>query len=115
VSYVVTGPLATVKLPDGKLRYLYKDAPVPEGVDAEQLERLESHGLIAEVPEPEEPASSEQAQAPARPSVRASKATWVEFWVGQGMDPAEAEKLNRDDLATLEAVPVTAPASAITE
>jgi len=45
-SYTVTGALAIVKGTDGKVKYLYRGATVPEGVSADELARLEELGLI---------------------------------------------------------------------
>jgi len=45
-SYTVTGALAIVKGTDGKVKYLYRGATVPDGVSAEELARLEELGLI---------------------------------------------------------------------
>lgn len=45
-SYTVTGALAIVKGTDGKVKYLYRGASVPEGVSADELARLEELGLI---------------------------------------------------------------------
>ena len=46
-SYTVTGALAIVKGTDGKVKYLYRGAEVPEGVSDAELARLEELGLIA--------------------------------------------------------------------
>jgi hypothetical protein len=53
-GYVVTGPLAVVHI-EGKLQYLYQGAPVPEGVEAEEVERLAACGLLGK-PEDVKPA-----------------------------------------------------------
>jgi hypothetical protein len=45
-SYTVTGALAIVKGTDGKVKYLYRGATVPDGVSTEELARLEELGLI---------------------------------------------------------------------
>ena len=45
-SYTVTGALAIVKGTDGKVKYLYRGATVPDGVSAEELARLEELGLV---------------------------------------------------------------------
>jgi len=45
-SYTVIGALAIVKGTDGKVKYLYRGASVPEGVSADELARLEELGLI---------------------------------------------------------------------
>lgn len=46
-SFTVVGALAIVKGSDGKVKYLYRGADVPEGVSDEELARLEELGLIA--------------------------------------------------------------------
>ncbi|GGN86359.1 hypothetical protein GCM10010112_67830 [Actinoplanes lobatus] len=43
--------------------------------------------------------------APKRPAKSASKADWVAYAVAQGVDPAEAEALTRDQLAERSAEP----------
>ena len=45
-SYTVTRALAIVKGTDGKVKYLYRGAVVPDGVSADELARLEELGLI---------------------------------------------------------------------
>ena len=46
-SFTVVGALAIVKGTDGKVKYLYRGADVPEGVSDVELARLEELGLIA--------------------------------------------------------------------
>ena len=43
---VVTGALAIVKEADGKVKYLYRGASVPESLPAEEVGRLTELGLI---------------------------------------------------------------------
>jgi hypothetical protein len=45
-SYTVVGALAIVKGSDGKVKYLYRGATVPEGVSDDEVARLEELGLI---------------------------------------------------------------------
>ena len=59
-SYQVVKPLVITKKPDGSDLYLYENAPVPEGVSADEIKRLLDEGFIAE-------ASAAQAAA-AKPS-----------------------------------------------
>jgi hypothetical protein len=46
-SYTVVGALAIVKGTDGKVKYLYRGATVPDGVSAEEIARLEELGLVS--------------------------------------------------------------------
>lgn len=46
-SFSVVGALAIVKGTDGKVKYLYRGADVPDGVSEDELARLEELGLIA--------------------------------------------------------------------
>jgi len=46
-SYTVVGALAIVKGTDGKVKYLYRGTPVPEGVSNEEVARLEELGLVS--------------------------------------------------------------------
>lgn len=45
-ALVVVGALAIVKGTDGKVKYLYRGAAVPEGVSSEEVDRLTELGLI---------------------------------------------------------------------
>lgn len=45
-SFTVVGALAIVKGTDGKVKYLYRGADVPDGVSEDELARLEELGLI---------------------------------------------------------------------
>lgn len=45
-SFIVVGALAIVKGTDGKVKYLYRGATVPDGVSDDELARLEELGLI---------------------------------------------------------------------
>ena len=45
-SFTVVGALAIVKGTDGKVKYLYRGATVPDGVSEDELARLEELGLI---------------------------------------------------------------------
>jgi hypothetical protein len=45
-SLVVTGALAIVKGTDGKVKYLYRGAAVPDGVSSKEIDRLTELGLI---------------------------------------------------------------------
>jgi len=65
------------------------DSDVPDEV----AERITAPGVWDDQAEEPDPAPHD------RPSDRASKAAWVEFAVAQGVDPDEAEALNRDELA----------------
>lgn len=47
-SYVVVGPLVVARGADGKQRYLYKDAPMPDDIPAEEIKRLVATGLVAD-------------------------------------------------------------------
>ncbi|HEY9354603.1 MAG TPA: hypothetical protein VIP28_15180 [Nocardioides sp.] len=101
-GYVVSGALATVKDAAGALHYRYQGAPLPEGIDEEQLERLVSLGLIEKVKAPKAapaPKAPPAPTAPAKPAANASKEAWVDYAVAQGVDKAEADKLPRDQLA----------------
>ena len=93
-AHVVTAPLVIVSDAEGKQTYLYTGALVPDFVTAERLEQLAADGVIADTAPAAEPDDTEKA-----PGKSASKATWVEYAVSQGMDATEAEALTRDDLA----------------
>lgn len=45
-SFTVVGALAIVRGTDGRVKYLYRGATVPDGVSADELARLEELGLI---------------------------------------------------------------------
>lgn len=61
-GYVVTGPLAIVRGADGKLRYCYRDAVLPENLADGEAERLVAAGLVAAVDAPKaKPARSKPA------------------------------------------------------
>lgn len=45
-SLVVVGALAIVRGTDGKVKYLYRGAAVPDGVSPEEVDRLTELGLI---------------------------------------------------------------------
>ena len=47
-SLVVTGALAVVKEADGRVKYLYRGASVPESLSTEEVERLTDLGLVGE-------------------------------------------------------------------
>ena len=93
-AHVVTAPLVIVSDAEGKQTYLYTGALVPDFVDAERLEQLVADGVVADAT----PAAAADDTDKA-PGKSASKATWVEYAVSQGMDATEAEALTRDDLA----------------
>jgi len=44
--FTVVGALAIVKGTDGKVKYLYRGATVPEGVSSDEVDRLVELGLI---------------------------------------------------------------------
>lgn len=48
-SHEVTGPLAVVKDVNGKLRYYYTGAVLPEDVPAAEVSRLTAIGLVSPV------------------------------------------------------------------
>lgn len=97
--YQVVGAMVSAKVDtiDGvQVRYFYAPAVLPDGVAQESIDHLLDVGLIAVFGESSvaEPDDTEKA-----PGKSASKATWVEYAVSQGMDATEAEALTRDDLA----------------
>ncbi|MCQ4148680.1 hypothetical protein [Rhodococcus qingshengii] len=57
-NYVVTAPLVGVNGADGKVKYLFKDSPVPLDVSAADIERLEEGGLIVNLSPVVTPAST---------------------------------------------------------
>lgn len=75
-----------------------------DDVPAEVAEKITAPD-VWESPATAKSSPSDQSPAPApqgpveRPSDRASKATWVEYAVTQGMTPEDADKLSRDQLA----------------
>lgn len=84
-SYVVTGPLATVKVGEN-IVYLYKDAPIPASADKDGVEHLLAIGLISKVGTDEVPAKS------------AAKGDWEAFARTQGATDADLEGKSKDDL-----------------
>lgn len=118
MSYLVTGALATFHDNEGHIHYRYRGEALPEGVDSADVKHLLLVGLIEKSKDDFTTmiVSGDGTATLERPSARASKATWVDYWVAQGMDRAEAEKLNRDDLAELTEVPAAqTPAPSVTE
>lgn len=59
-SHEVTGPLAVVKDANGKLRYYYTGAVLPEDVPAAEVSRLAAIGLVSPV-DTEKPAARKPA------------------------------------------------------
>ena len=59
--YIVTGPAAVV-IVAGKRRYLDWDDPVPAGADEHRIKHLLDVGLIAALPEPDEPDDDDQGE-----------------------------------------------------
>lgn len=51
MAHVVTGPLVIAKTAANELIYLYKDAPIPDDVPADEVQRLVDTGLVAKVDE----------------------------------------------------------------
>lgn len=47
-SLVVVGALAVVRESDGKVKYLYRGADVPDNLPTDEVERLVELGLIGE-------------------------------------------------------------------
>lgn len=85
MTYVVTAPYVTIKVPtlNGQtLVGLYVGAPIPAGADAEAVARLLRKGMLAEVerPEPEAPETT-AAEPGGRPKDYASKGEWVDYAV----------------------------------
>lgn len=114
-TYTVRVALLTYKDADGHARTALRGQQVElEGSELERALSLDAvtDGEVEPAPGPvrepilpvdpqdagalNEPGS---ADAPERPTDRASKASWVEFAVAQGMDRTEAESLSRDELA----------------
>ena len=61
-SHEVTGPLAVVKDVNGKLRYYYTGAVLPEDVPAAEVARLTAIGLVSPV-DAEKPVTRKPAAA----------------------------------------------------
>ncbi|KDA05559.1 hypothetical protein DC31_13885 [Microbacterium sp. CH12i] len=48
--FIVTGPVAVIRTPDGSERYLYRGAHVlPDAFDADSIKHVVSLGLVAEI------------------------------------------------------------------
>lgn len=103
-GYVVTGPLAVVKDPAGKVRYFYTGAAIPGDISADQLERLTARGLISKVAAPTPidedlraalDAGSTEVQ---RPAQVAAKPLWVDYAVSRGLDRGTAEAMSKAEL-----------------
>jgi hypothetical protein len=63
MSYIVIAPLVGVNGQDGKVKYLYQNASVPDDVSAEDVARLVADKLIAEVGSSELTAGEKRAAA----------------------------------------------------
>jgi hypothetical protein len=91
------GALLTVSLP---LHFSLQDR-----LDKGELQRVSRDGSPwleppageAE-PQPEPPAAPVEDEGPAVPKRTASQADWAAYAISQGMDPAEAHAMKRDDL-----------------
>jgi hypothetical protein len=109
--WIVTGPAATFKDSAGKIVYRYLGAPVPDGLDDEQRDRLAADGLIGEVdddtglPPRRAAEDNESARETAstsstveRPKQTAPIGEWVDYAVSQGASRQDAEKLSKPEL-----------------
>lgn len=112
-TYVVTGPLALVTDPAGKVRYLYTGARIPRDIPAEQVQHLIGRGLVTEMdkpaPGPSEvlagagasPSAAGEVGAPGlleRPSQVAVKGLWVDYAVSRGADRASVEAMTKQEI-----------------
>lgn len=120
-GYVVTGPLAVVKDPAGKVRYFYTGAAIPGDISADQLKLLTERGLISKVADPapgfaelkealSKDESSETGAANGsgsveRPAQVAAKPLWVEYAVSRGMSREEAESETMTKQKLIDAFP----------
>lgn len=104
-KYVVTAEYVTLRTrtPDGVRQVgMYKGAPVPDDVPADQIDHHLRRSLIRAVDdEPEPPADTVEqvndiAPTPAR---SASKGDWVAYATGHGVTETDAKAATRDQLA----------------
>ncbi len=109
--YVVTGAMAVVPGPGGKLAHLYSGAVLPDQVPARIVDHLVECGLVSEadpiptlvvgtvatepvvVLEPEHDTGEGD-----RPPRVAAKALWIEYAVTQGVPEGEAVEMTKDAL-----------------
>jgi hypothetical protein len=97
-GYRVVGAVALVKSGDGKVRYYYNGASIPEDiVDKDDIQRLVALGLVEQVDSPGEPVASGKA-ALARPAQVAPKSEWEDYAVFRGMSRAKAQSLSKREL-----------------
>ncbi|QJY46660.1 hypothetical protein [Pseudonocardia broussonetiae] len=66
-EYIVTGPCAVVHVGD-KIQYLYQGAPLPDGLDADEVKRLEGRGLVGKRDQGDLVVGSAAADKPRRPA-----------------------------------------------
>lgn len=116
-KFVVTAPYVTLKVNDPHtglaVREFYRDAVLPDGAVAADVERLLGKGMLGKVqaPDPEPPAPEQTpsqhgaaggAEA-ARPAGNASRDDWAAYAAGKGAPaeetrPVEEGGLPRDEL-----------------
>lgn len=66
MGYIVIAPLVGANGQDGKIKYLYQNAAVPEDVSDADIERLLGDKLIAKVGGSDEPTAAEKRVAAAK-------------------------------------------------
>lgn len=106
MTYVVTAPYVTIKVPTTTgttLVGFYVNAPIPAGADEEAIARLLRKGMIAEQPvastesEPEpEPEIELDPPAGDRPKDYASKPEWVDYAVTRRAEGVSEESARSD-------------------
>lgn len=87
-----TGVVAGVAFANGKATV---EVTTPELRRAVQYFRRQGYGVV----DLDKPAAPEETVTDKPPVRSATKAEWKAYAIGHGVDEAEAEKLNRDELA----------------
>lgn len=123
-THVVRAAAVNVTDENGKITSYYQGAFLPDGTPKSEIARLEADGMVGKLPElvstVEEPYSAggplpavtaEEPLVPTyevlppgaidRPAQVANKAKWVDFAVGQGLTPDEAESLTKAELVEM--------------
>lgn len=110
VAYIGVAALTLVRTNTGQAAYVYAGAVAPDGILAEDLERLVAEGYLAEIPAqvlpdrvvvPDDPGDGSAGSGVTvdRPKATAVKSAWLDYRVSTGQLTAEQRaEVHADEL-----------------